>query len=124
MENLCKKSIPYRKPYEIEDIKKKNNSPVWRKHERKKTENRTLEGLVVDQGVIWDSHGNRYTESDVRNSWRCTELVNETHGSKNKILVLKKELEERIQMNRVPKICLIWESDKEVIERVFELTEI
>ena len=50
-------------------------------------------------------------------------IVDNFFGTSSDILTLRQELDKRILMNRLPKVCFVWKSKNGVIEKVFDLEE-
>ena len=81
------------------------------------------DGWYFKNGMLWDDAGNMYSENDIRMSWKSGMIVDNFFGTSSDILTLRQELDKRILMNRLPKVCFVWKSKNGVIEKVFDLEE-
>lgn len=89
-------------------------------------ENRCCElwsGWVFDNGLIYDDAGNFYSKRDIILSYEAGLIVDGHLGKSSNITILKKELERRVRLLTIPKVCLVYENANGIEERTFNLIE-
>ncbi len=95
--------------------------PEWKKERRATVQ--LWDGWYFENNLIVDDAGNKYTQRDIHMSWQAGLIIDGKIGLRREITSLKFELEHKIRMQGLPEICFIWEDEKGITERVFNLKE-
>lgn len=64
-----------------------------------------------------------YSERNVSMSWKAGMTIDNYFGTTTDILTLRKKLEQKIDMAKLPKVCLVWETREGIIEKIYDLEE-
>lgn len=95
--------------------------------DRKSREQKTplWKGWLFDGSRIIDKSGNVYTRRDIELSFYAGQIVDGFQSEGTAVIhSIKKEIERRRDLLKLPKVCIIYETSQGTIEKVFNLSEI
>lgn len=68
----------------------------------------TWKGWTFESGLLYDDTGKPYKQSEIKEIYWNRQIIREINGDSLKVRSLKKELERRIELNKMPEVVIKW----------------